>query len=342
MGTTNGLDVKESEIFLSGLTDEEKQCFEDLLEQCREDGLLAHPEGLSAEDAVDGLADEATLLRFLRGRSFDVAGSFNQFKEARAMRDTFDANAAYDRIDIAEFERLRGVYPSWSGQRTKRGLPICLFDPVRLDDSVIAHYKKASTLPDTMSRAMVTFDYLPRFVIPLCSAITDRPDPETPITNLVYLADIDSISLRQGWNIRSFAQHISGLLSTCYPEVVDTIYVLNAPSYFARLWSFLKGWIEPRTAEKLVFVSPEEMLDTLLETMDAESIPVKFGGKSKAMHGLPPCLDEAAKKLLGRDELPAGPVKWVTDSQGKRTAVAVGTKDGEARNEVVCSIDAKA
>jgi len=77
----------------------------------------------------------------------------------------------------------------------------------------------------------MAFDYLQRFVIPFCSAMQDRPDEHLPVTSAIYLADIDNISFKLVWNIRTFAQYVSTLLATCYPEVVDTIYVsLPAPS----------------------------------------------------------------------------------------------------------------
>jgi hypothetical protein len=212
---------------------------------------------------------------------------------------------------------------------------------------------------------MMALDYLLRFVIPLCSAMQDRPDRHLPVTSAVYLADLDNISFRLAWNLRTFAQQISTLLATCYPEVVDTIYVnlpvpslilkctqrvlevksltegskvLNTPSYIAKIWAFLKAWIDPRTANKLVFLTPAEGLDKLLETIDIESIPEHYGGKSKASHGKFPCLDDSAKQLLGVEALPEGPIKWITDPQGGRTAVAVGTRNGEMRHDVVGTI----
>jgi len=114
--------------------------------------------------------------------------------------------------------------------------------------------------------------------------------------------------------------------------------VLNAPSYIAKIWAILKGWVEPRTAKKLVFLSPAEGLDRLLETIDIESIPEHYGGKSSTIHGKFPCLDDSAKRLLGVEALPEGPIKWTTDAQGNRTAVAVGTKNGEMRHDVVGTI----
>lgn len=163
--------------------------------------------------------------------------------------------------------------------------------------------------------------------------MTDRPEPEKPVPGAVYLADIANASLRQAWSLRGYAQSTSALLATCYPEVVDRIYVLNAPPFFPKIWAFLKGWFDPKTADKLVIVPPADVLSTLLEEIDIECIPERYGGKSRDEHGLVP-LVSGLKELLGVDELPEGPIKW-TMHEGKRTAVAVGVKGGEARREVI-------
>ncbi|GAP86820.1 putative CRAL TRIO domain protein [Rosellinia necatrix] len=323
----------------TGLTGYQQQRFESFVEQCREEGLLERPVGLVAEDALDGLNDEVTLLRFLSARSFDAPGALAQFKEAQTIRNSVNSAEHYNGIDIDDFEHLRRMYPHWSGHRTKRGLPICTLDVANLDGSNLAKFNNC-TPSEATCRAITSLDYLTRFVLPLCSAMTDRPDPSKPVSNAVYLVDITYISLRQAWGVRRYAQSITGLLATCYPEVVDKIYVLNAPPYFSKIWAFIKSWIDPNTAKKLVIVPPEDVLTTLSETIDVECIPERYGGKSKAKDGELPSV-AGLQDLLGVQELPEGPIKWATD-QGIRTAVAVGVRGGEARREVLSSASIKA
>lgn len=65
--TTENIGVSETEngklnVSTTGLTAHEQQSFRSFIEQCRDGGLLERPTGLSAEDALDGLNDEITLL----------------------------------------------------------------------------------------------------------------------------------------------------------------------------------------------------------------------------------------------------------------------------------------
>ncbi|KAI1170778.1 CRAL/TRIO domain protein [Nemania sp. FL0916] len=330
----------ESIEFDTELTVQEQECFQSFIEQCRDRGLLERPAGVSADDTLDGLSDEITLLRFLCGRSFDVPGALQQLKEAQAIRSSAKTAEAYDSIDIDDFEHLRGLYPHWSGHRTKKGLPICTLDIANLDGPNFASYHTYTSSQITC-RAITSLDYLTRFVLPLCSAISDRPNPRKPVSSAVYLADITNLTLRQTWSLRGYVQSITGLLATCYPEVVDKIYVLNAPPYFPRIWAFIKGFVDPRTASKLVIVTPSDILTTLLEVIDIESIPERYGGKSKAQNGRIPPVD-GLQGLLGIDELPDGPIKWIMKEQGNRAAVAVGAREGERRTEELGPISIKA
>ncbi|KAI1155110.1 CRAL/TRIO domain protein [Nemania diffusa] len=342
--TTENIGVSETEngklnVSTTGLTAHEQQSFRSFIEQCRDGGLLERPTGLSAEDALDGLNDEITLLRFLCARSFDVSGALQQFKDARTIRSSVNSTEAYNSIDIADFEHLRGMYPHWSGQRTKHGRPICTLDAANLEGPNFASYH-SYTPAQVTCRAITSLDYLTRFVLPLCSIMADRPDPHLPVSNAVYLVDITSLSLRQAWNIRGYAQSVTGLLATCYPEVVDKIYLLNAPSSFSKIWAFVKGWVDPKTAAKMVIVSSADIMATLLETIDIECIPERYGGKSTAESGKVPSID-GLNGLLGVEELPDGPIKWTVD-QGNRAAVAVGAREGEVRRELLGPINIKA
>jgi tRNA G46 methylase TrmB len=53
----------------------------------------------------------------------------------------------------------------------------------------------------------------------------DRPEPHKPVMSAVFLVDIASFSFKQAWNVRGYAQDISKLLATCYPETVKKVYV---------------------------------------------------------------------------------------------------------------------
>lgn len=73
-----------------------------------------------------------------------------------------------------------------------------------------------------------------------------------------------------------------------YPEIVHKIFVINAPVYFTGMfiaivilwvafWSIVKGWLHERVIQKITILSSDYQ-NTLLEFIDAESLPTVYGG----------------------------------------------------------------
>jgi hypothetical protein len=75
----------------------------------------------------------------------------------------------------------------------------------------------------------------------MCSAMSDRPEPDRAVSSAVYLVDIASFTFRQAWNVKGYAQDISKLLATCYPEVVDTVYVSPGRRLLDRAAQHVRG-----------------------------------------------------------------------------------------------------
>lgn len=83
----------------------------------------------------------------------------------------------------------------------------------------------ATSSPDMAQRVCVFHDSLTRFILPLCTAMNDRPDSSIPVTKSTYLVDGSALSLKQVWDMRDFAQEVSWILATCYPETISHIIV---------------------------------------------------------------------------------------------------------------------
>ena len=114
----------------------------------------------------------------------------------------------------------------------------------------------------------------------------------------------------------------------------------NAPFYFPRIWAFMKNFVDPVTAEKLVITRPGDVYDTLLTQIDHDQIPAQFGGGFKFTTGMLPALDEGIRQALqwtssSTEELPRGPIKWMDDAEGKRRAVATGCVGDVQRTEEI-------
>lgn len=98
------------------------------------------------------------------------------------------------------------------------------------------------------------------------------------------------------------------------------------------------------TAEKIVFLKPNDVSPTLEKYIDPENIPSQLGGRFTFTNGMLPDLDAGIRKALhwtapsdgsGTSSLPPGPIKWVEDKGSRREAVATGSVGGLQRTEKV-------
>jgi hypothetical protein len=67
------------------------------------------------------------------------------------------------------------------------------------------------------------------------------------------------------------------MFATKYPESLGVALIINAPFIFWACWKIVSSWIDPLTAKKIIFTSP----DKLIEWIDPEHIPVYYGGKDE-------------------------------------------------------------
>ncbi|KAI9929362.1 hypothetical protein MW887_000830 [Aspergillus wentii] len=335
-------------ISIKGLNESEASAFSTFRQLCAEQGLLKKPQGLSKDDVSDGINDDIALLRFLQARKMSPSDALKQFKDAAAFHSEKNVLRLFDLICVEDYEDTRSMYPHWTGRRDKNGYPIMILDAGHLNPTTMAHWRKTRDSPvvkhgtttDMKQRASIHFDTLTRFIFPLCSAAQDRPDSGLPVTKSTYLVDGTTVSLKQGWDVRDFAQDISWILATCYPETIDHIFVCNVPSYFSMIWNIVKKLVDPATAEKIVILRPSDVYPGLEKYIDRKNIPTKFGGDFPFKNGMLPDLDAGVCQALdwtnaAEGKLPRGPLKWIEDSTGKRKVVATGSVDGVQRTEEV-------
>lgn len=99
----------------------------------------------------------------------------------------------------------------------------------------------------------------------------------------------------------------------------------------------MKHFIDAQTAQKLVILTRDETLSRLPTVIEPENIPEQLGGTFEYEIGMLPSLDEGIRGGLqwiksSQVTLPPGPLKWTTDNEGRRIAIAIGSLKGEPRN----------
>ncbi|KAJ5908468.1 hypothetical protein N7495_001150 [Penicillium taxi] len=302
---------------LNHLSPEQEKQLEGFKTVCAERGYYtAAVEQTEGTEAKPASHDDATLLRFLRARKFDVEGAWAQFKDTEDWRKTNALEELYANIGVDSYEATRRMYPQWTGRRDRRGIPIYVFEIGHLTSKEMANYNstladgvpeshKSSSTPARLLNLFALYEHLLGFVMPLCTALP-RPNPETPIVTSTNIVDVSGVGLKQFWNLKGHMQDASVLATAHYPETLDRIFIVGAPSFFPTVWGWIKRWFDPGTTSKIFILSAAEVKPTLTSFMDPASIPKRFGGDLEWEWNDLPNLDEPAHELLqGVEQSPA-------------------------------------
>ncbi|KIX10151.1 uncharacterized protein Z518_01232 [Rhinocladiella mackenziei CBS 650.93] len=338
---------------LNHLTPVQEQKLEEFKDRLLKGGWWS-PDGVNGKPSHD----DGTLLRYLRARKFDINGAIGQFTDTEKWLKDQQVEELYDHFDVEAYEKARLVYPQWTGHRDKRGIPIYVYQIKGLDSKTVHKYQKESqeykdslpyhknlSTPAKLIPLFALYQNLLNFVMPLVSTL-ERPNPEVPVTNSTNIVDISGVGLTQFWNLKGHMQDASILATAHYPETLDRIFIIGAPSFFPTVWGWIKRWFDPVTVSKIFILSKNDVKPTLSKFMDTKDFPKRYGGELDWECGDLPHLDDETRAALEKDGNKGwvrGPCLWL---DGQR--VAVGSENGKLRRPdsdiqkkkpIVCAAD---
>lgn len=193
-------------------------------------------------------------------------------------------------------------------------------------------------------RLFALYENLTRFSQPFSTQLTDRENPDIPITLSTNIVDVQGVGLKQFWNLKAHMQAASQLATAHYPETLDRIFIIGAPFFFSTVWGWIKRWFDPITVSKIFILAPNDVLPTLETFIEKRNIPKKYGGEldyNFGQLGIPdPAWDGVVEWDNGYKSFPSGPMIWedVEGTPDRVQCVALGYKDGKPRRERVCTI----
>jgi len=248
----------------------------------------------------------------------------------------------YQNLDRAIFNRAQLQYGIWNGRRDRQGRPTLILEIRKLGTSEFAGYKRDAAdfksshpyhcnRPATPTAILISnlMEYFVRFTLPVCNAIGNRPDPQTLVTSGTNIVDMSGVSIRQWWLLKDHLAEASTLITKYFPGTLDLSIVVGVPPFFTLILGAVQKWFNPSTLKNMIFVQNHEMPAKLLEYVDVDDLPVKFGGNLKWKYGDEPIPDDEVRAVLetdGRKGWIGGPCIF---KDGVR--VTVGTEKGEKR-----------
>ncbi|RCI09575.1 hypothetical protein L249_3906 [Ophiocordyceps polyrhachis-furcata BCC 54312] len=298
------------------------------------------------------ITDEGTLLRFLRARRWNPEHALDQLTRSLNWLSTVDIEGVRSTLDMEQWKQSCSSVPFWTGRRDRRGQPIIFVEAGAIDptawsedgqpQAIRDHVAATKSEDDTLSASMLTtalhIDMLFRVFAPMCSNTKDRLHPDVPVTMATIIADISGLSLRKFWSIKNHVFCLLTSISVLFPETASRIFMICAPASVGIMWNWIKSWLDPVTASKVVILKSREVKDGLTDFIHPSSIPVKYGGTFDGDWASGIALDESLQSVVdwepGFASLPTGPLS-LEKVDDRLVCYTTGSSKGNPRRKKV-------
>jgi hypothetical protein len=101
-----------------------------------------------------------------------------------------------------------------------------------------------------------------------------------PIEKQVIVFNLANMSYSVDTNAISVFRQTLAIDEAYYPERLHCLYMVNAPWFFTAIWSMIRPWLDPITANKIRILGAE-FLEVLREEIADDQIPPHYGGSGK-------------------------------------------------------------
>ncbi|KAG5965273.1 hypothetical protein E4U13_000626 [Claviceps humidiphila] len=230
---------------------------------------------LEAEGYKERL-DTLTLLRFLRARKWDVALAKAMFVETEKWRKEIKLDETVPIWDYPEKAEIAKYYKQFYHKTDKDGRPIYIETLGGID--LTAMYK-ITTAERMLTNLAVEYERVADPRLPACSRKAGAL-----LETCCTVMDLKGVTLTKVPSVYSYVRQASVISQNYYPERLGKLFLINAPWGFSTVWSVVKGWLDPVTVKK-IHILGSGYKSELLKHVDAESLPVEFGGTCKCQGG---------------------------------------------------------
>jgi len=189
--------------------------------------------------------DDATLLRYLRARKFDVNKALHMLVELEKWRTEFGVEELKHTFHFDEREKVNQYYPQYYHKTDKFGRPL-YFE--QLDTIDIPAMYKITTQERLLQNLVVEYERFEDIRLPACSLKEGRM-VETSCTIL----DLKNVTLKQVASVYGYIQAASKIGQNYYPERMGRFLMINSPRGFSTVWAVIKRFLDPVTVEKFRF-----------------------------------------------------------------------------------------
>lgn len=215
--------------------------------------------------------DNASLLRFLRARKFDLAKAKQMFVDCENWRVLFGTNTILDDFHYTEKPLVAKMYPQYYHKTDKDGRPVYFEE---LGKVYLPDMLKVTTQERMLKNLVWEYELFTQKRLPACSR-KQGVLVETSCT----IMDLKGISISSAYQVVGYVKEASKIGQDYYPERMGKFYLINAPFGFLTAFKLFKPFLDPVTVLK-IFILGSSYKKELLKQIPPDNLPQKFGGAS--------------------------------------------------------------
>ncbi|GMM29086.1 phosphatidylinositol/phosphatidylcholine transfer protein [Martiniozyma asiatica (nom. inval.)] len=216
--------------------------------------------------------DDATILRFLRARKFDIMKAKEMYEACENWRKEFGTDSILTDFHYEEKAEVMQYYPQYYHKTDKDGRPVYYEE---LGSVNITKLYEITSQERMLKNLVWEYEAFVKYRLPAASRAKGHLI-ETSCTIL----DLKGISISAAYNVVSYVKEASNIGQNYYPERMGLFYLINAPFGFTTAFKLFKPFLDPVTVKKIHILGSSYKKD-LLAQIPAENLPVKFGGLSE-------------------------------------------------------------
>ncbi|EEB08586.1 sec14 cytosolic factor family Sec14 [Schizosaccharomyces japonicus yFS275] len=214
--------------------------------------------------------DDATLLRFLRARKFNIHQMLEMFTNCEKWRTEFGVDDLVKNFKYEEKEAVFQYYPQFYHKTDKEGRPVYIEQLGKID---LKKMYQITTQERMLQNLVYEYEVLAEERFPACSRMSGGLI-ETSCT----IMDLKGVGLTSIHSVYSYVKQASRISQDYYPERMGKLYLVNAPWGFSSAFNLIKGFLDEDTVKK-IHVLGSSYQKHLLAQIPAENLPLRFGGK---------------------------------------------------------------
>ncbi|KAK3599065.1 hypothetical protein CHS0354_024391 [Potamilus streckersoni] len=230
------------------------------------------------KDLLKQKRDDFYLLRWLRARQFNIMKAEEMIRAHYKWREENQINTILE--DYKELDVIKKYYTGGHIGYDKKGSPVWI-DPFGLIDmrGILHSCKKKEVI---RNKVWVVESFYKSFREELEKTGRRREE-------IVVIFDLDKLGPRHLWKpgVDVFNE-ILKMFEDQYPETLKYAFIVNAPRLFPIVFKIVRPFLSEDTVKK-THVLGSNFKEVLLKYIDADQLPVHWGGTKVDLNGDPRC-----------------------------------------------------